>query len=90
MPGKEEFKLVPRNTFQLVVFTVPMPFPELYAGPVTRYIFSAAGLVNATDARVQTEALETVVLPRIAVSVRTATVKLVAVSNCTQTSMVQV
>jgi hypothetical protein len=63
LPGKEEFKLVPRNTFQLVVFTVPMPFPELYNGPVTRYIvsrfivtkfpFSAPGLVNVTDARVQ-------------------------------------
>ena len=46
--------------------------------------------MKVNEARVQVEALETVVLPRIAASVRTSTVKLVAVSNCTHTSIVQV
>ena len=55
-----------------------------------RYILPVAGLVKDTETRVHTEALEIVVLPSVAVSDCTSTVKLVAVVNCTQTSMVQV
>ena len=55
-----------------------------------RYMLPVAGLVNDTETRVRTEALEIVVLPSVAVSDCTSTVKLVAVVNWTQTSMVQV
>ena len=52
-------------------------------------VFPLAGLVKPKDTRVQVAALVMVLLPRSAVSVCSSTVKLVAVSNCTQTSMVQ-
>ena len=73
LPGREEFRLAPKYTLQLVVFTVPTPAPEAYAGPVIRYISPVAGLVKVTDILVQleadTEALDNVVLPSNAVSV---------------------
>ena len=46
-----------------------------------RYILPVAGLAKDTETRVHTEALEIVVLPSVAVSDCTSTVKLVGVLN---------
>ena len=68
MQGSDEFRLDPKKTLQLVVFTVPTPTPEAYPGPVIKYTFPLAGLVKATETRVHVDALETVLLPKGAVS----------------------